>query len=196
MIGIYKYGKQIQREKDIGLHNPKVGMSKSNFCGESESKNKFSLVSKIKAEKALGLSADSTLKDGAYIQGIKADKQSHAIQLMKRRGSSKKAPPQLPPQPVIGPPSITEFSEDSVRCSTAQEARILIDPRQSPIIDKKTGAHFYHIEGRYPEEGKAIWVITDDGKIKIVGMYKHPQNNNKVYKKKSHTGDGPKFIRI
>lgn len=108
---------------------------------------------------------------------------------MKRRGSSKKAPPPLPL-----PPAITEFSEDSVRCSHEQEARILIDPRQSPITDKDTKAHFYHIEGRYPEEGKAIWIITDDGKIKIVGLYDHVNGNNKKYKIRE--GKGPRHINL
>ena len=191
---MYKHKNPIQREKSAELHKSEVGSRKPNFGDEPELKPKFSLESKVKSEKALGLAADSALKNGAYIQGIEADKQRHAIQLMKRRGSSKTAPPPLLPPPVIGLPPITEFSEDSVRCSPAQEARILIDPRQSPITDKDTGAHFYHIEGRYPEEGKAIWVITDDGKIKIVGLYYHVNDNYKKYKIRE--GKGPKHINL
>lgn len=87
------------------------------------------------------------------------------------------------------------LTEPSTDCRADQINTILSNPFQHPIHDNDTGVQYYHIKGCYPSNGKPIWSI-EGGKIKIVGMYKHPQNDNKVYKKKSHEGDGRKFIRI
>ncbi len=74
--------------------------------------------------------------------------------------------------------------------------RIKDDPEQNMIICG--GVKYYHTEGRFSSQiGKPIWIITADGKIKVLGMYVHNGDNQK-YKVLDNKAirDAPKHLEI
>lgn len=213
---MYKYERSASyKESD----NSKKYKSKPNFDDVLEFKRGLPEVRRINAEIAMGVSENSANRRGAYLHGIGSGNENHTIQLsgkhskrpIRIKGTSRKAnqttnkSKRLPtaasvasesePPPLSEQPIPTEFTEQPKNCRSDQINTILSNPFQDQIEDKDTGVQYYHIRGCYPSNGKPIWII-ENGKIKIVGMYKHPKKSNKVYKKKPHTGDGPKFINL
>lgn len=156
---MYKYE---QQEKRLYPHKSKSVEQK----GTIEFKRDLTAEPKIKVEKAMGVSANSTDKSHAYIQRAELDRCS--VQLKKKKKNQQ------------AEEEITEFTADSFEIPPNMKDRITLRPRQSPI--KIGGVQYYHLEGRYVSgTGKPIWIITPDKKIKVIGLYEHYRNSNKKY---------------
>lgn len=78
----------------------------------------------------------------------------------------------------------SKFSVIPSTCSDKQLYDIQNNPRQSPIKVRVRGTRptyiVYHIAGSYPSQGKPLWIIEDNGKYRIIGMFEH-RGNNRVY---------------
>ena len=88
----------------------------------------------------------------------------------------------------------SQFSEIPDTCNDIQLRKILITKEEGRFTDKTTGGVYYHLTGGYPPQGKPIWQLESDGKIKIVGMYTHFGGSNKKYSKME--GTGPNHLEI
>lgn len=93
----------------------------------------------------------------------------------------------IPPEPARAPlPEVDRdrFSYIPADCHEGQLEGILHNPRQGRF--RYGGETYYHHTGSYPSEGKPVWKIDADGRIRILGMYEHGVTN-KIYRKR---GDG------
>lgn len=95
---------------------------------------------------------------------------------------------EIAPDPAQAPLPLaadrTRFSYIPDGCHEGQLAGILHNPVQGRF--QYGGETYYHHTGSYPSEGKPIWKIDADGRIRILGMYEHG-GTNKIYHKR---GDG------
>lgn len=95
---------------------------------------------------------------------------------------------EIAPDPAQAPLPLaadrTRFSYIPDGCHEGQLAGILHNPVQGRF--QYGGEIYYHHTGSYPSEGKPIWKIDADGRIRILGMYEHG-GTNKIYHKR---GDG------
>lgn len=156
--------------------------------GMIEFKRDLSIVPKVNVQRSMGVSENSTSKNSVYVQRAEIDKRTVQFSKMVKKN-------QQPLQPNDEAESDYEIIEEPENLLQGQRNNILRDPTQSEIEDKNTHQKFYHHTGPYPPEGKPLWIILPNKKIKIVGMYKHGKTN-KIYKKDSGTGDGPNTITL
>lgn len=102
----------------------------------------------------------------------------------------------LAPDPAQAPLPLevdrTRFSYIPDGCHEGQLAGILHNPVQGRF--QFDGETYYHHTGSYPSEGKPIWKIDADGRIRIVGMYRHGKTD-KIYHKRGG-GAGTKKITL
>ena len=77
---------------------------------------------------------------------------------------------------------------DTVTILNGQLGSVRANPTQGPLSGvTHDGFQVYHIEGRYPDNGKPLWYINRDNNVVLIGMYKHG-NTNKIYKKMEGIG--------
>lgn len=88
------------------------------------------------------------------------------------------------PEPV----DMSQFIGSTYSCLNGQLLNILGDKTQG-LLNGQTfrGSQMYHIGGRFPSVGKPIWILTNN-KVDIIGMYTHPGQNFKEYKRLEGVG--------
>lgn len=100
-------------------------------------------------------------------------------------------PEEIPPAPRADRSRFSEIPEEYGKDDTMLN-RILRNERQDQVTDRNTGEAYYHLSSVHP---KPFWVIDENDKIKIIGIYHHKGQDYTKYKKKS-SGSGPKYIFI
>ena len=95
---------------------------------------------------------------------------------------------------IVRGPDLSQFIGSTYSCLNGQLENILSNKTQGPLGGQTyNGSQMYHISGRYPAVGKPVWILVGN-KVQIIGMYTHPGENFKEYKKLE--GIGPSRFTI
>ncbi|CAM1362569.1 hypothetical protein [Tenacibaculum xiamenense] len=85
------------------------------------------------------------------------------------------------------------FVGSTFSCTNGQISNMASNKTQGALAGQTySNKQIYHIEGKYPDVGKPLWVLSG-GKISVIGLYRHGATN-KIYIK--NEGFGPKRINL